>query len=328
MKVATSKRRLRSIGAFTLMEVMAAIFLTAVIVAFAVGFFINLSDSSTRATRIVEKDLRAATALNRVARDLSNAAMMVRGAEESPLSDPWFFVAENHRAFAGSDRIKFIMRGQRANTSAYHRSDLMQVAYQTRSEADGSLSLYRWTSPSLAGGYDTDYPLFDDERNFVLVEGLNSFTLRFLDQAGAWLDEWDSTRVEHPSDLPHAVEIELSIWSPEVERDGGLHPQDEAMYTRQIILRQRPVNLHLMMEEKLQAEVSGGQVFDRDSDSDSDEFDESDSGESAPLGSVADCTRRNWKLCVENYGEGNCGVWSNVTQVSVGSFGIDLPWCQ
>ena len=44
-------------------------------------------------------------------------------------------------------------------------------------------------------------------------------------------------------------------------------------------------------------------------------------------GSVADCTRRNWGLCVDRYGEGNCGVWANVTEVPIGAFGIDLPWC-
>ncbi|MCS5634899.1 MAG: hypothetical protein NZ990_00150, partial [Myxococcota bacterium] len=50
-------------------------------------------------------------------------------------------------------------------------------------------------------------------------------------------------------------------------------------------------------------------------------------GGPANAGSVADCTRRNWSLCVERYGEGNCGVWANVTEVPIGAFGIDLPWC-
>ena len=50
---------------------------------------------------------------------------------------------------------------------------------------------------------------------------------------------------------------------------------------------------------------------------------------SRPLfrGSVAECVRANWSVCVDRYGEGNCGVWSNVTSVPIGAFGIDLPWC-
>ena len=45
-------------------------------------------------------------------------------------------------------------------------------------------------------------------------------------------------------------------------------------------------------------------------------------------GSVGECVRRNWHRCIDRYGEGNCGVWSNVTSVPIGAFGIDLPWCR
>ena len=42
---------------------------------------------------------------------------------------------------------------------------------------------------------------------------------------------------------------------------------------------------------------------------------------------MSECVRANFALCVERYGEGNCGVWSTVTLFSVDEFGIDLPWC-
>jgi hypothetical protein len=35
-------------------------------------------------------------------------------------------------------------------------------------------------------------------------------------------------------------------------------------------------------------------------------------------GSVAECVLANWYRCIDRYGEGNCGVWSNVTSVPIG----------
>ena len=338
MKSARSFGRRRPLGGFTLMEVLAAIFLTSIVITFAVSFFISLGNSSQRAIDHTRKSLQAVAVLDRVARDLANTALMVKAEDEDPLSHPWSFVAEGLTTFDGSDAIKFNARSRSPNEETYHTSDLVQVSYQVGDEEDGSLTLYRWSSPGLPIGQEPGYPSLDDGRTFMVAEGLDSFSLRFLDDEGEWLTSWDSTQVEKSGQLPRVVEIDVSMWSEEDEDTWS--EQGKRHYVRQVVLRQRPLDLNEMILERDQGSadaaaggLAGGAGIGGDSSAlgdldDSVSGDDGFSGDSAAPGSVASCTRRNWAMCVERYGEGNCGVWANVTQVPVGAFGIDLPWCQ
>jgi prepilin-type N-terminal cleavage/methylation domain-containing protein len=326
---------------FTLLEVLAAIFLTSIVITFAVSFYIDLANASRRALERTRESLRGTAVVARIARDLSNASFVVKAEEADPLSHPWFFVAESRVAFDGADLIKFNARSQSPGVNTAHRSDLTQVAYQVEETQDGSLNLYRWSAPGIPLGFEPGYPSIDDDRSFIVAEGLGSLALRFLDVEGNWLPGWDSTQLEASAELPVAVEIDVSIWR-EGELDDWNH-QEERHFVRRVILRQRPIDLNAMIRERDEAAANaaaknapgglggggGGDPnnpFGNLGDRDNPDF-PGGQGEATP-GSVAECTRRNWSLCVERYGEGNCGVWSNVTQVPVGAFGIDLPWCQ
>jgi prepilin-type N-terminal cleavage/methylation domain-containing protein len=320
---------------FTLMEVMAAIFLTSIVITFAVSFYIDIAKSSQRAIVVTRTNLRATGVLDKLSRDLSNTALVVKAEDDDPLGHPWFFMAESRQAFDGSDLIKFNTRSKRPGEGTYHDSDLVQVSYQTATEDDGSLTLYRWSSPGAVLGSDMDFPSIDDEHSYVVAEGLGSFSMRFLSAEGEWLPDWDSTQIEEPRQIPQAIEIVVSMWKEQDPTDEW-EEEDQRQFVKQIVLHQEPLDLNKMVldrdlaEAERQGGVSGLQGASNTDDqgnsteSDDDFF----GGESAPAGSVADCARRNWALCVERYGEGNCGVWANVTQVPIGAFGIDLPWCQ
>ena len=319
---------------FTLIEVMAAIFLTAMVITFAVSFYVDLSNASQRALAQTQKSLKVASVADRLNRDLSNATMLVKADGDDPMSHPWFFVAESHNAFDGSDLIKFNARSNSPGDGAFHVSDLIQVSYRTAVEEDGSLTLYRWTSPGTSLGYEPGYPSVDDERSYVVAEGLGSFALRFLDAEGEWQPSWDSTVAEKSAELPNAVEIHVTLWSEDLDDEWSASQVEGNGYSKQVTLHQRPLDLNKMIAERdaeateeesanarraarLSAQAEGSESL-----SGSGNF----AGPANP-GSVADCTRRNWSLCVDRYGEGNCGVWANVTEVPVGAFGIDLPWC-
>ena len=244
-------------------------------------------------------------------------------------------------AFDGSDMIKFNTRSSIPGEGTYHDSDLEQVSYQVLAEEDGSLTLFRWSSPGQELGSDMTFPLLDDNRNHIVAEGLGSFSLRFLDNQGEWLPGWDSTQIEESEELPDAIEIDISMWTDEDldEWESG----DERHYIKQVVLHQRPLDMAKMIEARdlALAEQAGGAGLaqgqlnaagQRDPSGDGSENasaeDEFFGGGAATPGSVAECTRQNWGTCVDRYGEGNCGVWANVTQVPVQAFGIDLPWCQ
>ncbi|MFP6640933.1 MAG: prepilin-type N-terminal cleavage/methylation domain-containing protein [Myxococcota bacterium] len=321
---------------FTLLEVLAAIFLTSIISAFVVGFYINLSDSSSRATKIMREAIRATAILNRMTRDLDGVSLIVKAEEADPLDHPWYFVAENDHAFGGSDKIRFISRNHIPIAGSTHSSDLIQVAYQVVGEDDDSLSLYRWTRPSLPMGFDPSFPRVDDEGTFIVADGLASLELRFMTPDGEWVDVWDSTQIERSGELPMAVLIDLSLLPDTMAED----QEDENWrhYTRQINLRARPLNLELMALAKQEALAQaagtatgggGAEEVDIDGDGIPDVVGTAgtDTGGPAQPGSVAECVRTNWTQCTRQFGVPNCTSWSTI-QSQISGFGLDLPWCQ
>lgn len=323
--------------AFTLIEVLAAIFLTSVIIAFAVGFYINISDSSLRATKIMREGIRATAILNRISRDLDGVALMVKPEEADPLEHPWYFVAESDFTYDGSDRIKFISRNHIPTAGATHSSDLVQVAYQIFVEEDDSLSLYRWTAPSLGEGYEPAFPRIDDERNFIVAEGLSSVAFRFLTQDSEWVDSWDSTQIERSGQLPMAIEIDVSLLSEEADNEEE-EQQELRHYSRQLNIRTQPINLEAMKLAMAESEASsligagGGSVAEEDVDLDGDGIPDPRPGaennnDTPTPGSVAECIRQHWNECSDNFGTANCSQWSTLNQIQISSFGIDFDWC-
>ena len=81
-------------AAFTLIEMLASIFLTSIVISVAVGFYINLSRATEAATLRLRESRHAATILDRVARDLQSALLLVKPADMDPLEHPWIFLAE------------------------------------------------------------------------------------------------------------------------------------------------------------------------------------------------------------------------------------------
>ena len=83
-----SERKWPHEAGFTLIEVMAAIFLTSMVITFAVSFYLDLANASQSANIRARQALRAASAIDRVARDLANTAFIVKAEEADPLLHP------------------------------------------------------------------------------------------------------------------------------------------------------------------------------------------------------------------------------------------------
>lgn len=244
-------------AAFTMIEVMAAILLTSIVITAAVAFYVNLSDASNRATVTMRRKLHAHTLLERLGGEIQNAAMLVKPEALDPLRHPWFFVAESQHSFDGSDRIKFISRSHSPRVTAYHSSDLAHIVYFTVAEEDETYTLYRWLSPTLPLEYDPSYPSPDDDRSLVVTEGLRDFSLRFLGPDGEWVEEWDSTQLVHSSELPRAVEIRVRMYDEAMASDDelDLEEDDTGFFTRVVTLPTPPIDLEAMIEAKLAAEA-------------------------------------------------------------------------
>ena len=314
---------------FTLIEVLGAVFLTSVVLAVAVSLQVNLSEQSERAIEVMRVDLRASAVLDRIARDVSGASLLVRPSEETdPNEHPWFFTASSRNAFGGSDALKFISRNQRPSVSSSHLSDLAQIAYFTMTEDDGSVTLYRWSSPNLPPDYQRGFPGPDDPNSFVVAEELGAVSFRFRTEEGEWVDEWDSKQLIQSDQLPTAVEISVEpAVAATQDEDFSLSPRESV---RQVILQQRPLNLTQLVEEKVQAQqiaLANGTISNTDDaefDEDGNPIDDS-STDAANNSTVGNCIQSNIAACNQQFGVQNCLAWSKVRKLSVADFGVTIP---
>ena len=116
---------------FTLIEVMAVVFLTALVLGVALDYYYNLSNASQRAMDRTQEVRRATAILDRVARDLESATLVMKPSGKDRLSHPWIFLGENRVVAKGSDRVKFVTRGYRPKrlSKDRHESDLAMRTY-------------------------------------------------------------------------------------------------------------------------------------------------------------------------------------------------------
>ena len=242
--------RLPTRAGFTLIEVLAAVILTAIVVAAAVGFQLQLSRQATAATARTREGRHAVTILDRVARDLEGAFLLSKPSDVDPLDHPWLFVAQNATGQAGADRVKFVTRNYRPRGSAGHAADLAVVSYALRLGADeASYELLRTASPGLSEGFDHEIETREDEGALVMAKGLGSFALRFLSDDGEWKEDWDSTTLIDSSELPLMAEIELTLLDElETLDDLGSRPDGGIPYMKRVVIPIRPIDLQAMLE--------------------------------------------------------------------------------
>lgn len=230
-------------GGFTLIEMMAVVFFTAIVMVIAVNFFIDLSRASEAAMENSRSGRRAVAVIDRVASDLESAVLLVKPAEVDPLEHPWLFVAEQ-RGGAGADRIKFIRRGQRPRSDSAHQSDLEVVAYFYQPGEIGG-DLYRASWPRLPEALDRSFPAPDQPGVALLADEIAEFGIQLLGEGGEWQPSWDSTTVIESAELPLAAEISVAIWEPALEEALDSEPR---IYTRRVQIPVRPIDLAALLD--------------------------------------------------------------------------------
>jgi prepilin-type N-terminal cleavage/methylation domain-containing protein len=243
----------RGKGGFTLLEVLAVVLLTGVVLGIALRFYVNLSRASTRAADHT-RDIRHATSLlDRIARDFEGAILIRKPADVDPLSHPWLFLAESQYSDSGADQIKFMTRSHRPRRSETHESDLSVVSYLVRRNDEDALELLRWSSPRLPEGLDRSFPRSDEPGAALLADGLASFGVTFLDEEGTWSSSWDSSQLIESSELPVAVEIEVAMAT------GDPFDADEpTRFRRRVLLPVRPLDLELLLDPE--GTLAGGEA--------------------------------------------------------------------
>ncbi len=238
---------------FTLLEVLAVMLLTGIVLGVALNFYIDLSRASNRAAEHTREIRRATAILDRMARDFEATVLVRKPAEEDPLNHPWLFLGESEGSEIGADRIKFMTRNHRPRSTATHESDLPVVSYTLRRNERDHLELLRWSSPRLPEGLDRDFPSELEYGQALLSDDIDSFGVTFLAADGDWNDTWDSSQLVESSELPAAVKIQVAM----VTADGS----PPVIYERQVLLPVRPLDLEVLLDPNAEGE-SGADLED------------------------------------------------------------------
>lgn len=229
---------------FTLIEVLAVVLLTGIVVGVALDFYLDLSRASNRAAGVTREARRATVVLDRMTQDLENTVFLHRPETVDPLVHPWIFLAEERRSELGADRLKFVTRSHDPRASAVPESDLAVVTYVLRRGQEGGLELWRSETPGLPDGLDREFPAEDDPREVLFADGIAAFGLTFHDGTTSPKTSWDSSSMIDGSELPSAVEIQLAMVDPGEE----LPLEELRLQHRRVQLPIRPFDLQAMFQ--------------------------------------------------------------------------------
>jgi len=233
---------------FSLIEMMAVVLFTGIVLVATVDFYLDLAASSRTATDLTRTARRGVALLDKLARDLETTYLVQRPEETDPFEHPWVFVAETRASDHGADHLRFSRRGRTARLDDAHEADLEVVAYSlvASEDRDGAFDLIRWSSPRLPEGLERTYPVPGDEGAFVLAHDIGAFGVRFLDEEGAWHDDWDSSQLIESSELPVAAEISVAVldetFDPEFTAEFD-SPVPAELFSRVVALPMRPIDL-------------------------------------------------------------------------------------
>jgi general secretion pathway protein J len=222
----------RSARGLTLLEVMVAVSILAMVSVLIYGAFDGLSRGKKGLARVNDRYHEGRAAVSRIAMELASAFL----SQHQPLTAAQLRRKTLFSASNGSpaDRIDFTSFSHRRLMKDAHESDQNEISY------------FGSPDPSVPGKTDLarrEAPLIDIEPNRggevnVLAEDIDLFDVKYLDPTtGQWLETWDTTQgaTGQPNRLPLAVKITLVL-------KGGPDGKPVPFVTKMPLAMQQPLN--------------------------------------------------------------------------------------
>ena len=199
-------KQIKNTSGFTLMEVLIATAILAIVMAIVYGSFVQTRSVIVKAEGAVDELRGVRAAFSRIMWDLSMAFI-------SQNNEGTIFVGTDEDAGGyPNDSIDFTSYSNRIRNKDARESDQMEVGYYLKrgfgilpsppgGQGEGEAVLIKREKRRI----DTN-PLYGG-KTYEISEEIVGLNFRYLDQ-GAWLDSWDS-RVSNS--LPEAVEITIIV---------------------------------------------------------------------------------------------------------------------
>lgn len=183
---------------FTLIEIMVAVLIFAIIASLAYGGYNELLKQSTQVEKAGERTHAIQMAITRMSRDFASLeprpvrAPLGGGLEPALRADS-----------ASQEELVELTHSGWTNPAGVPRSTLQRVAYRLQ---DNKLSREYWVVLDRAASAE---PV-----SAVLLDGVKSVQLRYMDMNRGWHDEWPAAGDSSPTanwGLPIAVEVTLEL---------------------------------------------------------------------------------------------------------------------
>lgn len=241
---------------FTLIEMLVAIGLIALLVTVSVQIYLGIHRAEERARHALGRDRAAQVLLDRLERELVGARMIERDEGSDPLLHPYVFVGtDGQREGADADSLEFVSRGSPRPPGTLP-AGLRRISYTLHPAEDGAgLDLLRDEGPVSSEPPRTP----NSDEAHVVARRLARFSLRYRpDAETTWLDAWDSAGVSQLDDLPAEVELTVQLLEPAGSGTWSVG----AEHRRAIRLPVRPISLAADTgSEEQSAECADGPTF-------------------------------------------------------------------
>jgi general secretion pathway protein J len=221
---------------FTLLEILVAVFIMAMILTFAFEAYKGIESAYARVGVTNDRSRAARIVLDRIERELVGTVMIQRAKGSDPLLQPYFFYGEN-KPYADSegDTLRFVTRTP-LRSPGVTSPGMQIVTYGAVPSQNGpGLSLLRQAEPlpmQLAKEVVWQQP-------DVVADNVALFLARYEGDDGQGADGWDSTGVAQLDQIPKGLIITVSLW----ETDPTGQPTQGPEFTRAIELPVRPFAL-------------------------------------------------------------------------------------
>ena len=192
---------LKKTGGFTLLELLLAIFIFAIVISALYGAYISTLNVADTTESHAEISNKARTAMDRITADMGSLY----------LGEGSFFRSQKQELSGNKiDTIAFTSTAHIAFTKNEQPSGFAVIEYKVQQEGNTQLlQLYRVDIPFRPGNMEQTVK---DEKGFLLCDGLQAIRFRYYDLKGAEVDDWQSAKVAGKElHVPAMVEIELSF---------------------------------------------------------------------------------------------------------------------
>ena len=178
---------------FTLLELLIASIIFAIMAIMAYGGLANVMDNSQSSERALKRLQQIQQSISVISRDLSQLVPRA-------IRDEYGNIKPALTAGANIDNLVEFTRGGRVNPANLLRSTLLRVAYQFDDE---KLVRLQWPQLDRAPGITP--------KKTTLIDNVDEVTLRYLDQNGKWSEQWPPLNAATGNNSAELFAIEIIL---------------------------------------------------------------------------------------------------------------------